>query len=122
MKKINFFIFLFLFISGLSFSYGVDKEVFKNKCITEVENFMENPRNYRDTGEIEKVCKEYLNLEDNKNSKGFASVNFYLGLLHYLKGEYDKAEKYYLKALNIFEKTLPPNHPYLASTYLNLGV
>jgi tetratricopeptide (TPR) repeat protein len=36
-------------------------------------------------------------------------------------GEYAKALSYYEKALKIWEKTLPPNHPDLSTSYNNIG-
>ena len=37
-------------------------------------------------------------------------------------GEYSKALSYYEKALEIRQKTLPPNHPDLATSYNNIGL
>ena len=36
-------------------------------------------------------------------------------------GEYSKTLLYYEKALEIDQKTLPPNHPDLATSYNNIG-
>ena len=36
--------------------------------------------------------------------------------------EYSKALSYYEKALEIEQKTLPSNHPYLAISYNNIGI
>jgi tetratricopeptide (TPR) repeat protein len=35
------------------------------------------------------------------------------------QGDYEKAIQYYKKALEIWENTLPPNHPLLATSYNN---
>ena len=45
-----------------------------------------------------------------------------LGIVFYHLGKYNKAEEYFLKALEIREEVLPSNHPDLASTYHDLGV
>jgi tetratricopeptide (TPR) repeat protein len=37
-------------------------------------------------------------------------------------GEYSKALSYYEKAVEIRQKTLPANHPSLATSYNNIGV
>jgi len=44
-----------------------------------------------------------------------------IGLVYYGKGENDKALEFYQKSLEIRLKSLPPNHPDLASSYLNIG-
>ena len=44
-----------------------------------------------------------------------------LALIHHSKGDYTSSVKYLKKAKDIFEKLLPKNNPYLASTYNNLG-
>ncbi|CAF3820338.1 unnamed protein product [Rotaria sordida] len=45
-----------------------------------------------------------------------------LGLIKYNQGEYNMAVEFYEKALDIYEKTLPPNHPDLAASYNNIGL
>ncbi|RUM56946.1 MAG: hypothetical protein DSY60_05875 [Persephonella sp.] len=58
---------------------------------------------------------------DKYNPKIANSYNE-LGLLYHDKGEYDKAEKYYKKALEILERIYKDkDHPYLATDYNNLG-
>ena len=37
-------------------------------------------------------------------------------------GEYSKALSYYEQALEILQKTLPANHPDLATSYNNIGL
>jgi tetratricopeptide (TPR) repeat protein len=44
-----------------------------------------------------------------------------LGYVKNDQGDYEKAIWYYEKGLEIYEKTLPPNHPDLATSYNNIG-
>ncbi len=68
--------------------------------------------------EANKLFKE---VESFLNDEDLASSYLNLGILYADKNEIEKAEEYYKKALEIWEKILPDNHPDLASTYLNLG-
>ena len=45
-----------------------------------------------------------------------------LGCLKQNQGDNKKAIEYYEKALEIRQKTLPPNHPSLATSYNNIGL
>jgi tetratricopeptide (TPR) repeat protein len=45
-----------------------------------------------------------------------------LGLLYDNRGDFTRAEEYYLKCLSIRQQVLPAKHPDLASIYNNLGV
>ena len=45
-----------------------------------------------------------------------------LALLYYDKGENDRAEPLYRRALNVLEKTLGPEHPEIAKALHNLGI
>jgi tetratricopeptide (TPR) repeat protein len=45
-----------------------------------------------------------------------------LGCIKDHQGDYKKAIEYYEKALEIEEKTLPPNHSSLATSYNNIGI
>ncbi len=122
--KALIFSLVFLLIFGLSGVYGKDfKDILKNKCVSGVQDFYQNPQKYESTKDIENACRRYLELENDKNSDDYAYVNMLLGVLYYSKGEYDKAEEYYFKAKDIYEKIYKNKiHPDLASTYLNLGL
>ncbi|CAF1191750.1 unnamed protein product [Adineta steineri] len=45
-----------------------------------------------------------------------------LGGIHWNQGDYEKAISYYKQGLEIQEKTLPSNHPSLATSYNNIGL
>ncbi|CAF3830391.1 unnamed protein product [Rotaria sp. Silwood1] len=60
-------------------------------------------------------------IEKAPSDKDRAEYNHQLGWVYDNMGEYSQALLYYQKALNINEKILPPNHPHLATSYLNIG-
>jgi tetratricopeptide (TPR) repeat protein len=66
--------------------------------------------------ELYKVLLEKTSDEDEK-------VLYYnsLGYIKDKQGDYEKPIEYYEKALEIRQKTLPPNHPHLATSYNNIG-
>jgi tetratricopeptide (TPR) repeat protein len=55
----------------------------------------------------------------NEGEKG--DLFHHLGLIMDRQGKYANAAEFYEKALEIFEKTLPANHPSLATSYNNIG-
>ncbi|CAF1456000.1 unnamed protein product [Adineta steineri] len=75
------------------------------------------------TGKFDKAEELYnvlLEQTSDENEKAF-----YYNQLGYVKddqGDYEKAIWYYEKALEICQKTLPSNHPSLATSYNNIGL
>jgi tetratricopeptide (TPR) repeat protein len=45
-----------------------------------------------------------------------------LGLLHYIKGDLDQADEFFIKCLEIREAVLPSNHPDRAEIYKSQGL
>jgi tetratricopeptide (TPR) repeat protein len=60
-------------------------------------------------------------LEQTSNEDEKALYYHQLGYLKEDQGDYEKGIDYYEKALEIDQKTLPPNHPLLATSYNNIG-
>ncbi|CAF1076303.1 unnamed protein product [Adineta steineri] len=65
------------------------------------------------------VCEGLLNETTNESEK--ANVYLQLGLIKYNEGQYQEALSYYEKSLAIYQKTLPPNHINLATSYTGIG-
>ena len=61
-------------------------------------------------------------LEQTSDEGEKAHYYNHLGYVKNDQGDYEKAIWYYEKALEIRQKTLPPNHPDLATSYNNIGV
>jgi tetratricopeptide (TPR) repeat protein len=73
-------------------------------------------------GESEKAEEVYEDLVgQSKNKSGKGSVYNQIGWAKYNKGEYKEAIRFYEKSLKIKKKTLPVNHPDLATLYSNIG-
>ncbi|CAF1095996.1 unnamed protein product [Adineta steineri] len=60
-------------------------------------------------------------LEERSNDGGKVLYYNQLGAINIEQGNYEKALWYYEQALQIFQKYLPLNHPYLSATYNNIG-
>ncbi|CAF4144036.1 unnamed protein product [Adineta steineri] len=68
----------------------------------------------------EKFCKVLLEQTSDESEKAF-----YYGCLGYVKdeqGDYEKAICYYKQGLDMYQKTLPSDHPLLATSYNNIGI
>jgi len=61
-------------------------------------------------------------LKQTTDQKEKANIFHQLGLTNKHRGEYSKALEYYEKSLEIDKKTLPANHPLLATSYNNIGL
>jgi tetratricopeptide (TPR) repeat protein len=61
-------------------------------------------------------------LEQATDESDKAPIYGQLGIMRNRQGEYKEAITFYEKALEILKKTLPLNHPNLASSYNNIGV
>jgi tetratricopeptide (TPR) repeat protein len=72
------------------------------------------------SGKAQEVYEVLLHQTTNKSEKG--PIYHQLGWVTYNQGEYEKAIKFHEKAIEIYQKTLPPNHPDLATTYNNIGL
>lgn len=73
-------------------------------------------------GHSDKAQQVYnMLLEKPANKSEKASIYHQLGLAKYEQGEYQDAIGYYEKSLAITQKRFPPNHPYLATSYNNIG-
>ncbi|CAF1185774.1 unnamed protein product [Adineta steineri] len=68
----------------------------------------------------EELYKVLLEQASDEGEKGL--YNTCLGNVKDQQGDYEKAIWYYEKDLEIKQKLLPSNHPYLASLYNNIGV
>ena len=60
-------------------------------------------------------------LKQTTDQKEKANIFHQLGRINDHRGEYSKALEYYEKSLEIDKKTLPANHPDLATSYNNIG-
>ncbi|CAF4175665.1 unnamed protein product [Adineta steineri] len=60
-------------------------------------------------------------LDQRKDDQGQADIYHQLGRIKNAQGKYQEALTFYEKSLVIRQKTLPPNHPDLASSYNNIG-
>jgi tetratricopeptide (TPR) repeat protein len=61
-------------------------------------------------------------LEQATDERGKSILYNQLGLVRNGRGEYKEAIQFYEKALEIRQKSLPPNHPDLAQSYNNIGL
>jgi len=61
-------------------------------------------------------------LEQTSDERNKAYYYHNLGYIKYSQRDNNKAIKYYEKALEIWQKTLPPDHPSLATPYNNIGL
>ncbi|CAF4157256.1 unnamed protein product [Rotaria sordida] len=74
-------------------------------------------------GKFEKAGHLYeLLLEKASSDKERSEYYFQLARVYDNMGENSKALKYYEKNLEFKQKTFPPNHPHLASSYNNIGL
>jgi tetratricopeptide (TPR) repeat protein len=67
----------------------------------------------------QRVYEKLLEQETEESAK--APIYGQLGSVKYQEGEYQEAIRFYEKVLAIQQKSLPPNHPHLASSYNNIG-
>ncbi|CAF1178755.1 unnamed protein product [Adineta steineri] len=67
--------------------------------------------------EIYQVLLDQTNDDENK-----APIYHQLGMLKRNRGKYEEAHTFYEKSLALYQKTLHPNHPDLASSYNNIGL
>ncbi|CAF1157553.1 unnamed protein product [Rotaria sp. Silwood1] len=74
-------------------------------------------------GHSAKAEQLYQILVDNAHkANDRANYNYQLGLVYSNMGEYSKALASHQQALDIRKKTLPPNHPDLATSYNTIGL
>jgi tetratricopeptide (TPR) repeat protein len=74
-------------------------------------------------GQAEKAQQVYeILLEQETEESGKAPIYGNLGCIKDDLGEYQEAIRFYEKALEIYKKTRPPNHPDLGSFYNNIGL
>ncbi len=67
----------------------------------------------------QQVFEVILDRTTNEEEKG--EIYYYLGWIKMDQGKYTEAITDYEKSLEIRQKTLPPNHPNLATSYNNIG-
>ncbi|CAF1668410.1 unnamed protein product, partial [Adineta ricciae] len=73
-------------------------------------------------GQLDKAEELYTVLLEQASDNNDRALYYHqLGCLKDGQGDYKMAIKYYEKALEINEKTLPSNHPHLAASYSNIG-
>ena len=68
----------------------------------------------------QQVYETMLNQTENGNEKRY--IYQQLGSIIYHKGNNTEALSYYEKVLEILQRTLPANHPSLATSYNNIGL
>ena len=74
-------------------------------------------------GELDKAEELYRSLLGQTLSQADVSLYFHqLGRIKNRQGRYREAVHFYEKALDIRQKTLPANHPDLATSYNNIGL
>ncbi|CAF1266407.1 unnamed protein product [Adineta steineri] len=74
------------------------------------------------TGHFDKADELYKTLLEQASSESDKALYYNnFGYVKYRHGDYEQAIEYYRKALGIWEKTLPVNHPNLAVSYSNIG-
>ena len=73
-------------------------------------------------GQVGKAEELYLTLlEQAPNDSDRGHYNHQLGYIRADQGDYQEALSYYEKCLDMRQKTLPANHPSLATSYNNIG-
>ncbi|CAF3963830.1 unnamed protein product [Adineta steineri] len=76
-----------------------------------------------DIGQFHKAEEIYQVLLDQTNDdENKAPIYHQLGMLKRNRGKYEEAHTFYEKSLALYQKTLHPNHPDLASSYNNIGL
>jgi tetratricopeptide (TPR) repeat protein len=74
-------------------------------------------------GQIEAAQDIYeMLLKETSDEREKGNLFHQLGSTKVDQGKYDEAIKYFEKSLVICEKTLPQNHPHLASSFNNIGL
>jgi tetratricopeptide (TPR) repeat protein len=74
-------------------------------------------------GQPEKAEQVYeVLLEQTTNETKRGGIYCLLGRAKYSRAEYEEAITFYEKSLEIYKKTLPPNHTNFAASYSNIGV
>lgn len=80
----------------------------------------------RNTGayfEAEKLIKRtFSRIDTRKHLQVYARGLFYLGVISYLQGNYDRALFYNKKALGIYESRLPERKRSIMETYVSMGL
>jgi tetratricopeptide (TPR) repeat protein len=76
----------------------------------------------RQMGQLQKSQEVYqVLLDEATNESDKAPIYHQIASAKVDQGEYKEALSYYEKALEIYKKHLPPNHPSLAASYNNIG-
>jgi tetratricopeptide (TPR) repeat protein len=74
-------------------------------------------------GQPDKAQQVYeVLIEQTSTDREKAPIYCLLGWIKYDLGENEEAIKFYEKSIGIFKKTLPPNHPDLATAYNTIGM
>ncbi|CAF1232014.1 unnamed protein product [Adineta steineri] len=74
------------------------------------------------TGQFNKAEELYSALlEQTSDEREKPHYYSQLGYVKFYQGDYEEAIWYYEKVLEIYQKTLPSNHPHLAIAYNNIG-
>jgi tetratricopeptide (TPR) repeat protein len=76
----------------------------------------------RKMGRFDKSQQVYAALFDQTTDESAkAPIYYQIASVKYEQGEYEEAIKFYGKTIEIYKKTLPPNHLRFANTYNNIG-
>jgi tetratricopeptide (TPR) repeat protein len=68
----------------------------------------------------QQVYETMLEQSTDESEKG--NIYCLLGMIKQGQGEYQEAITFHEKSLEIYKKTLPPNHPNLGASYANIGL